>query len=130
MDGEDEMAARTELPEPRELRRRPLAEAGALARVRLLVTRLEEARQRGIDGASEEATVEQELLRLVEARKRAVGAEPAVVGPLLLELRERGHTSSTIVTGPSLTSSTSIFAPKTPVSTGTPSARSSAQKRS
>ncbi len=40
------------------------------------------------------------------------------------------YRSSTIVTGPSLTSSSSIFAPKTPVSTGTPSARSSAQNRS
>jgi hypothetical protein len=38
--------------------------------------------------------------------------------------------SSTIVTGPSLTSSTSIRAPKTPVSTSTPSARRASQKRS
>src|SRR5262249_15703138 len=38
--------------------------------------------------------------------------------------------SSTIVTGPSFTSSTSIRAPKTPVSTGTPSARSALQNRS
>ncbi len=35
---------------------------------------------------------------------------------------------STIVTGPSFTSSTAMRAPKTPCSTGTPSARSSAQK--
>lgn len=40
------------------------------------------------------------------------------------------YASITMVTGPSFTSSSSIFAPKTPVSTGTPSARSSLQKRS
>jgi hypothetical protein len=38
--------------------------------------------------------------------------------------------SRTIVTGPSPVSSTSIRAPKTPVSTGTPSPRSAAQNRS
>ena len=37
---------------------------------------------------------------------------------------------STIVTGPSLTSSTAIRAPKTPVATSIPSARRASQKRS
>ena len=78
----------------------------------------------------EEAAVAEELLGLVERLKRAVRRQAALVRPPLLELRERRHASSTIVTGPSLTSSTSIFAPKTPVSTGTPRLRSSAQKRS
>lgn len=40
------------------------------------------------------------------------------------------QTSSTTVTGPSLTSSSSIFAPNTPVFTAEPRARNSAQKRS
>ena len=40
------------------------------------------------------------------------------------------YSSRTIVTGPSFTSSTCMRAPKTPVSTATPSARSAAQKRS
>ena len=124
------IAARTEQPEPRELRRRPLAEARALACVRLLVARLEQARQRRVGRAGEKAAVAEELLRLVERLERAVGREAALVRPPLLELRERRHASSTIVTGPSFTSSTSILAPKTPVSTGTPSARSSSQKRS
>src|SRR5581483_10208698 len=43
---------------------------------------------------------------------------------------EELHASSTIVTGPSFTSSTSIAAPKTPRSTGTPSSASTAQNRS
>ena len=54
-----------------------------------------------------------------------------LVGDEVEQRRAEAHsTSRTIVTGPSLTSSTSIRAPKTPVSTWTPSARSSAQKRS
>jgi hypothetical protein len=40
------------------------------------------------------------------------------------------YVSSMIVTGPSLTSSTCIRAPKTPVCTGTPSASSAAQNAS
>lgn len=55
-------------------------------------------------------------------RVGTLSAEPLTAEP--------GQASSTIVTGPSLTSSTSIFAPKTPVSTDTPSASSAAQKRS
>ena len=39
-------------------------------------------------------------------------------------LQAAGQASSRIVTGPSLTSSTCMCAPNTPVSTGTPSARS------
>ena len=42
----------------------------------------------------------------------------------------RTDVSSTIVTGPSLTSSTSMRAPKTPVATSMPSSRSTAAKRS
>ena len=42
----------------------------------------------------------------------------------------RVSTSSTIVTGPSFTSSTCIRAPNLPVLTGTPSSRSASQKRS
>src|SRR5690242_2150833 len=42
----------------------------------------------------------------------------------------RIYGSRTIVTGPSLTSSTAICAPKTPRATGTPSAASSSQMRS
>ena len=71
----------------------------------------------------------------VEARREHLEAEldrlPADLGAEVAgtagdeELHPR-----TIVTGPSFTSSTAIRAPKTPCSTGTPSARSSAQKRS
>lgn len=44
--------------------------------------------------------------------------------------KRRYVASSTIVTGPSLTSATSIRAPKTPRSTGTPATASAVQKRS
>src|SRR6476469_2517742 len=46
VDGEDEVASSAKLPEPRELRGGPLAEAGLVMRVRLLVARLEKARER------------------------------------------------------------------------------------
>ena len=49
--------------------------------------------------------------------------------PLVWE-SERSYASSTIVTGPSLTSSTSIRAPKTPCATTTPRSRNASQKRS
>src|SRR4051812_42637796 len=124
------MTARAELAEPRELRRGPLPEAGALPCVRLLVTRREEARQRRVGRAGEQTAVPEERLCLVNRLERTIRCQPALVRPAFLEFRECCHGSSTIVTGPSLTSSSSIFAPKTPVSTGTPSARSSAQKRS
>src|SRR5256714_9809897 len=75
VDGEDEMPASAELAKPRELRRGPLTEAGALARVRLLVARLEQARQRRVGGAGEEAAVAEELLGLVERLEPAVGRE-------------------------------------------------------
>jgi hypothetical protein len=42
----------------------------------------------------------------------------------------RRYPSTTIVTGPSLTSSTAMRAPNTPDSTGTPSSRSVSQNRS
>src|SRR5436305_14109465 len=78
MDREDEVPARAELAEPLELRRRPLPEAGALARVRLLVARLEEARQCRVGRPREEPAVEEELLRLVQRDERAIRGEPAL----------------------------------------------------
>jgi uncharacterized membrane protein YkvA (DUF1232 family) len=54
------------------------------------------------------------------------GLEPSLVE----ELWPGDQPPSRIVTGPSLTSSTAIEAPKTPVDTGTPSARSASQKPS
>ena len=44
--------------------------------------------------------------------------------------RRIAQASSRIVTGPSLTSSTAMCAPKTPVATGTPAARTSAANSS
>src|SRR5262245_38669261 len=108
VDRQDQMPSRTELPEPGELRRGPLAEARAVAGIWLLVTRLEQARQRRVAGTREQATIAEELVGLVERLERAVGRQAALEGPSLLELGERRHASSTIVTGPSFTSSTSI----------------------
>src|SRR5207244_13231635 len=126
---EDEVAARAEPSEPGELRRRPLTKAGALARVRLLVARLEQARQRRVRGPRQQTTVVEEILRFVERLEGAVRSQATLERAPLFKLFER-HVSSTTVTGPSFTSSTSILAPKTPFSTGTPCPRNSAQKRS
>ena len=124
------MAALAEQAEPGELRRRPLPEAGALPGIRLLVTRLEQARQRRVDGPREKATVAEERLRLVEGLQSPVRREAAFERPPFLKLPESRRVSRTIVTGPSFSISTCILAPKTPVSTGTPSPRSSSQNRS
>ena len=62
-----------------------------------------------------------------QARRPDHRAAPARVRPPDIALAQ---TSSTIVTGPSLTSSTAIMAPNDPRATGTPSAASSSQKRS
>jgi hypothetical protein len=48
----------------------------------------------------------------------------------LLRMYRGSYNSSTIVTGPSLTSSTTMRAPKMPVCTGTPRSRSASQKDS
>jgi len=92
VDGEDRVAACAEPAEPGELRRRPLAEAGALGRVRLLVAGLEQARQRAVGRAGQEPAVEQERLGLVQRAKRAVRRQAALEGaplPKLLQAHRR-----------------------------------------
>src|SRR5207247_736692 len=80
-----------QLAEPRPLRRRPLAEAAAAGRVRILVAGLVEARQRGVRRPREEPAVTEERLRLAEGAERAVGRQPALVRPPLLKLLEPAH---------------------------------------
>src|SRR5262249_33480765 len=82
VDREDRVAARAEPAEPRELRRRPLPEAGALTRIRLLVTGLEQARQCRVDRSRQEAAIAEELFRLVERLERSIGGESARIRPL------------------------------------------------
>src|SRR5205823_13145993 len=102
MHRQHEVAASAELAEPGVLRARPLAEPQALRRVRLLVTSLEEARQRGVRGARQQPAIQQELLRLVERLQRPVRRQPALEGatfPKLLHTRVVGaHPTAAIVT--------------------------------
>src|SRR5204862_7268943 len=83
---EHEVAAGAELAEPGELRPRPLPEARARRRVRLLVAGLEQARQRTVRRAGQESPVEQERLSLLERAERAVGRQAALEGAPLAKL--------------------------------------------
>src|SRR3954469_16250528 len=102
MHRQHEVAARAELAEPGELRARPLTEARLVRRVRLLVTGLEEARQRRVGRAGEEPAIDQELLGLVQRLERPVGRQPALegaAGSKLLHTRRVGaHPTAAIVT--------------------------------
>ena len=70
---------------PAPLRPRPLAEAGLVRRVRLLVAGLEEAGEGAVRRAGQEPAIPQELVGLVERLERAVRRQPAEVSPPLLE---------------------------------------------
>src|SRR3989442_588192 len=88
---DDEIAARADLAEPAELRRRPLPEPGLFGRVPRFVARLEQTRQRGIGRARQRPAVAQELFRLGERLQRAVRRQPAFVRAPFLELVECRH---------------------------------------
>src|SRR5581483_2223273 len=97
------------------------------------------AQQRAIDGRRvADVEFERAAVRRLPAelaREHVVAAldrEPADLPPEEAggARDEKLHASSTIVTGPSFTSSTAIAAPKTPRSTCTPSVSSAVQKRS
>ena len=72
--------------------------------------------------------VQAQVAAMLVEHRVAVDDAP-LVGQELEESGTEAH-GSTIVTGPSLTSSTSMRAPKTPCSTATPRSRSAAQNRS
>jgi hypothetical protein len=64
---------------------------------------------------------------LPSRRAAACGLSPDPARGTLAGVCERAHMSRTIVTGPSLTSSTTMRAPKRPVATSTPRPRRAAQ---
>ena len=101
MHREDRIAARAELAEPGVLRRGPLPEAGLVGSVRLLVTSLEEARERAVRRSREQPAVAEERLRLVERVERPVRRQPALEGaPCEKRLSCRGSWPSALRTLP------------------------------
>src|SRR5207245_3828587 len=87
------MHARTqrELAAPRPLRLRPRAEARGAALVRLFVGRREKTWQRGVLREREHAAIDEERLGLVERVQLSIRRQPAIVQPLLAQLRHRTH---------------------------------------